>query len=179
MHLKEDRTGQQAWSSANFCFLILESILFFSPFPFLNSPVLELKNAQNSSTRLALPSCSLLRVCGTQCPLQPFSTAHLLAVHCNAPAKSEKMCKDQRKSLHWQRKDCAHQPLHQIWQLCRLTERRMPEQPHSPSQRADHSTSPEVLHTYRKQENILEVHHCCSPTTKLPLPLWNSEWKCN
>lgn len=109
-HLKEERTGQQAWPSANFCFLILESILFFPPpFLFLNSPALELKKPQNSSVALALPSCHLAQ---GQWDAES-STAHLLPMHCNALAKSEKMCKHQRKSFHWQRKDCAHQPLPQ------------------------------------------------------------------
>lgn len=168
-HLKEEVSGQQAWPAANFCFLNFESNLFFPSFLFLNSPQPELKKSQNSSVARHCHIAALLRVHGMQCPLQAFSAARLLAVHCEALAKSEKMCKNQSKPLHWQRKDCAHQWLHQSgaalqvdWKdaawaaLLSLTERK-----------SQHVSW--VLHTHRKQENILQVHHCCSPTTKLSL----------
>lgn len=170
IHLKEERTGQQAWSSANFCFFILESILFFFPlsFPEFSSTGTEESSKLIHSPGLAkvLPcsgsvGCSVLYSSSPQ-PVSWLCTAMLLLRVRRCARTRRNPCTDREGTVHTN---------HSIgsWQLCRLTVRRMPEQPCSPSQRADHSMSPEVLSTNRKQENILEVHHCCSPTTKLPL----------
>lgn len=182
MHLKDERTGQQAWHSANFCFLDLESILFFLPFLFLNSPALELKKPQNSSVVLALPSCCLAQC---QCPLTLGHSVlyspspWLISWPCTAMLLlRDRRCARTRGNPSTDRERTVHTNYFPgARQLCRLTERRMPGQPCSPSQRADHSTSPEVLRTHRKQENIQEVHHYCSPTTKLPLEhLTEKQW---
>lgn len=174
MHLKEERTGQQAWPTANFCFFILESILFFSPvyFPKFSSTGTEESPKFICGPGIAklLPSSgsvgrSVLYSPSPQ-PITWLCTAMLLL-------KREDM-EDPEEILLLTEKPTTCALVHTnhstgARQLCRSTERRAPGQPCSPSQRADHSTSPKVLRARRKQENIHQVHHCCSPTTKLPL----------
>lgn len=97
--------------------------------------------------------------------LQPISwlcTARLLLRVRRCARTRANPCTDRERTVHTINSIRAGQ-------LCRWTERTLPGQPCCPSQRADHRTYPEVLCTHRKQENILQVHHCCSPTTKLPL----------
>lgn len=170
MHPKEERTGQQARPSANFCFLILESILFFSP---LSSPKFSSTGSEKTPKFICGPGLAKLLPCSGSVghkvlyspSLQPVSflciAVLLLRVRRCARTRGNPST-DRERTVHTNHSIGAQQ-------LCRLTGRKTAGQPCSPSQIADKSTSPEVLHTHRKQENIQEVHHCCLPTTKLPL----------
>lgn len=162
--------GQQAWSAANFCFLNFESSLFFS---FLSFPKFSTTRTEETLNFICGPGIATLLPCSGSVgrsvlyrpspqPVSWLCTAMLLLRVRRCARTRGNPCTDRERTVHTNNSIRAGQ-------LCRLTERRLPGQPCRPSQRADHSTSPEVLRTHRKQENILQVHHCCSPTTKLPL----------
>lgn len=151
----------------SFCFLVHESILF-SLFPLLSSPALELKENWNSAVALALPSC---------CPMQGqqdvvSSTAHLCSL---SPGHAlQHSC--------FEREDVKEPE-----EILPPTEKGL-RKPTAPLERSSfaerlkgglrgslvllhrHQTTAHVsCGTPYTQEDIQQVHHCCSPTTKLPL----------
>lgn len=163
MHLEEDRTGQQAWPSASFHVLVHESILFFSPFPFLNSPAPELKENQNSAVALALPSRHLVQ---DQRDMES-STARLRSLSPGPPLQRSRFGREDvkepeeiltptEKAPPLERGIFAERLKGGL--LCSLV---LPQR--------QQTTAHVSCGTPYTQEDTQEVHHYCSPTAKLPL----------
>lgn len=164
MHLEEERTDQQAWPFASFCFLAHKSILFF-PLSFLKfwntgtegkpefscgPGLIKLLSCAGSVGHVVLYSLSL------QAASWPCTATLLLFTRrCERTRENPPTDRESKPTAPLERGSFAERLKGGF--LCHLV------LPHRQQITVDVSCG-----TPYAREDLQEVHHCCSPTAELP-----------